>query len=260
MADPSWLAGPLAAIMIAVAVYCVGRLTAARRWQRPADRDADIAHVAMGVAMAGMLVPRLNPLTDSAWEAVFGVITAWFGWRVLRDGRRRGAGGWAGGHYAPHLLHSGAMLYMLLIVSGPGMGSMGAGGSARFPLLAFGLALALVGYAILDIDRLTELALAGRPAITVAAGRPAAAATWTVADASRGGAVGTGAGPQAANGVTGASGPADPGLTARAPRAARVPPAVLAPRLPPTVLAPRLAAGCRIVLGLTMGYMLIVML
>ena len=60
MAGTSWLAGPLAVMMIGTAVYCVSRLAAAWRWRRPAEYDVDAAHASMGVAMAGMLMPRLR--------------------------------------------------------------------------------------------------------------------------------------------------------------------------------------------------------
>ena len=83
MTGPSWLADTFAAVMIATAVYCLSRLVAARRWRRPTERDVDAVHVVMGVAMAGMLVPRLNPVADSGWEVIFGAAAAWFGWQVL---------------------------------------------------------------------------------------------------------------------------------------------------------------------------------
>ena len=78
MAGPSWLAATFAAVMIVTAIYCASRLAASRRWRRATEVDADAVHAVMGAAMAGMLLPRLNPLPDSVWEAVFGVAAAWF--------------------------------------------------------------------------------------------------------------------------------------------------------------------------------------
>ncbi len=124
MAGPSWLAGLLAAVMIATAAYCVSRLVAAWRWRRPAEGDVDAAHVLMGVAMAGMLVPRLDPFGDAGWEVVFGVAAAWFGGRATRQylgqraGRRRAGHHVHQVHYLHHLLASGAMLYMLACAAG----------------------------------------------------------------------------------------------------------------------------------------------
>jgi hypothetical protein len=197
MPGPAWLVDTLTVAMIATAVYCVSRIVAARRWRRPTEYDVDGVHVLMGVAMAGMLVPRLSLAGSSGWAVVFGGAAAWFGWRTVRGYRR----GQRPAHYLPHLLASGAMLYMVLELPAAGAArpgvSMGAG--PGFPALALVLALALIGYAIWTTDRLTSLA-------------PVAVA---------GTQVGT---------VTG----------------------------PP--VSQRLAACCDIVMGLTMGYMLIVML
>jgi hypothetical protein len=57
MAAPAWLTGIFAALMLTVAVYCAGRLVAARRWRRPTELDTDAGHVLMGLAMAGMSPP-----------------------------------------------------------------------------------------------------------------------------------------------------------------------------------------------------------
>jgi hypothetical protein len=45
--------------MLAVAAFCAGRMVVARRIGRPAELDSDALHVAMGVAMAYMLVMML---------------------------------------------------------------------------------------------------------------------------------------------------------------------------------------------------------
>jgi len=248
VAGPAWLADTLAAILITVSVYCAGRLAASPLWRRATDRDADIAHTAMGAAMAGMLVPRLNPLWNSVWEVVFGAFTAWFAWRVLRGARGERAGGWATGHYTPHLFHSIAMLYMLLAVqasaaSRPGPGTGGMSGSAgpmvRFPVLALVLALLLLGYAVLDADRLTA---------------PAAGGRFIAAPASPRDGIGAAAGPASPAAASEQSaGPADPGT----PGPEDPGPAAPADR---PALAPRLAACCRIVIGIAMGYMLIIVL
>jgi len=41
MGGPAWLTAIFAAASLAVAVYCAGRLTAARRWRRPTEPDTD---------------------------------------------------------------------------------------------------------------------------------------------------------------------------------------------------------------------------
>jgi Domain of unknown function (DUF5134) len=204
MSGPAWIADALAVVMIVTAVYCVSRIATARRRRRPTEYDVDGVHVVMGVAMAGMLVPRLSLVGGGAWAVVFGGAAAWFGAQTVRGYRRRRREH-RSAHHVPHLLASGAMLYMVLALPAAGAAagrarvSMGAGPSAGFPALALVLALALIGYVIWTTDRLTSLA-------------PVAAAGTQV-------------------------------------RAVTAPPMSL-----------RLAACCDIVMGLTMGYTLILML
>jgi hypothetical protein len=208
MTGPTGLADALAVVTIATALYCVSRIVAARRWHRPTEYDVDGVHVVMGVAMAGMLVPRLSLVGGHGWAVVFGGAAIWFGGQAIR-GHRRGGQGQRSAHYLPHLLASGAMLFMVLarpvagaLVARSGMPA-GAGPGTGVPALALVLALGLIGGVIRTTDRLTSLA-------------PVAAA---------GTRVGTETGPHT---------------------------------LPP--MSQRLAACCDIVMGLTMGYMLILML
>ena len=93
MRGPSWLAGILAALMIATAAYCASRLVIARARRRADERDVNLVHTVMGVAMAGMLVSWLNPLPDRVWAVMFGAATGWFGWRAWRGRRARAAAG-----------------------------------------------------------------------------------------------------------------------------------------------------------------------
>jgi hypothetical protein len=241
VAGRSWLADLLAVIMIVTAVYCASRLIVAAAQRRATEHDVDLVHVVMGVAMAGMLVPRINPLWTSAWAVVFGAATAWFGWRVLRGYRLTRPDRFARAHHVPHLVMSGAMVYMLSAASRPGWGAaspgtaMGASaaGGARFPLAALVLAIFMVGYVVWVGDRLPALA----PVRAWVATPAMAAAMATAAGL---GAPGLHAsGPQVA---AAEEAPARGGAALRAP------------------VSPRLAACCEIVMGLTMGYMLILML
>jgi hypothetical protein len=254
---PSWLAGILAVIMIATAAYCASRLIIARTLRRPDERDVDLVHTVMGVAMAGMLVSWLNPLPDGVWAVMFGAGTGWFGWQAWhgRRGRTAGTGTGTGQsphrHHVPHLVMCGAMVYMLLAAgavasathSGTAMG--GPLAARRFPLLALVLAVFMVGYVMWQADRL--------PA-------PARASTLRTAPEETLAFV-----PVAAGG----------GQAAQAHEAALGPPSsqrrrgILSRRLvgrdnmPPLahqMLSPRLAACCQIAMAVTMGYMLILLL
>jgi hypothetical protein len=167
---PAWILDTFAAIMLVVAAVSAARLVAARPWEPGSIiTDTDISHLLMGIAMAGMLASSLTTLPNAAWAVVFGVLTVWFGYRVARDYRASGTRALAVGHCAPHLVHSAAMLYMFLAITGP-VASGGAGMSGMtdmvgmagmstlsYPTLAFLFALILSGYTIWDLDQLSSL-------------------------------------------------------------------------------------------------------
>ncbi|HEX8009262.1 MAG TPA: DUF5134 domain-containing protein, partial [Trebonia sp.] len=166
MMTPAWILDVFAALMLVVAAVSAARLAAARPWRRGAAvADTDVSHLLMGIAMAGMLVSSLTTLSSGAWQVIFGLLTAWFGYRVVRDARANGVRALAGGHCAPHLVHSGAMLYVYLALAAPaagGSGMAGMGGSSgsamralEYPTLAFVFALILAGYTVWDLDRLS---------------------------------------------------------------------------------------------------------
>jgi hypothetical protein len=206
MAGPGWLTGLLAAVMLAVAAYNATRLAAATRWGRAAELDADGVHVAMGVAMAGMLAPGLSFAPARLWQAVFTAAGAWFAWQFLRTRRGARLGPWRCPHPLPHLIECAAMVLMLAlpaaVASTTSMGAMTGsltGPAARFSPLTLLLALFMVGYVMWLGNNLTALAPA----------TPAAGITTTTGTA---------------------------------------------------YLAPRCAACCKIAMGTTMGYMLVMML
>ena len=89
MMTPAWILDIFAAVMLVVAAVSAARLVAARPWQHGSVvlADTDIAHLLMAIAMAGMLAASLQTLPNGAWEVIFGVLTAWFGYRVTRDAR-----------------------------------------------------------------------------------------------------------------------------------------------------------------------------
>ncbi|HTZ27243.1 MAG TPA: DUF5134 domain-containing protein [Streptosporangiaceae bacterium] len=258
---PAWLLDIFAAFMLVVAAVSAARLVAARSWVRgaavagSAGPDVDVAHLLMGIAMAGMFTASLTTLSNTAWEVIFGLMTAWFAWRVWCDARANGTRALAGGHCAPHLVHSAAMLYMFLALAssaGGGSGMGGMGGSAgmqtlKYPTLAFVFALILVGYSVWDLDQLSgarrALAAAGTP--LAPAGVPAMAAAESAGAAASGPAamgdaatIGTRAADEALSGEPPGSGPSIRAL----------------------LLAPGTATGCRIVMGISMALILVIMI
>jgi len=247
MSTPAWILGTFAAVMLLVAEVSAAQLVIARAWTRRGGTNADIAvsHLLMGIAMTGILVPGLSTLPSAAWEVVFAVMTAWFAWCLRRESRGRGAAAVAGGHYAPHLVHSAAMLYMFAALAGPsvsaaggmsGMSGMAGGPSGGMPVLALIFALLLIAFTIHDLDR-----PAGVDGYFHVAGRRSVSAGSALAAAA--------AGPVALRQPT----PADAAETA--PRAD--PAAYSAERL---LLSPAVAKGCQVTIGVTLAFIMIVVI
>jgi Domain of unknown function (DUF5134) len=183
---PAWLVASLAILMIMIAVCCAARLTIPRLRGRNTEPDADMLHVLMGVAMAGMLEPRLTPIPVTAWRAVFAAAAAWFAWQAIRPGRRAGIARCA--YPAAHAIECAAMVYMLLPVGswpvgswpsghGPGMAmpGMSQGTAIGNPALTLVLALFMLGYVLWAMDRLAHLSRTPAPATP---GATAAAASY----------------------------------------------------------------------------------
>ena len=164
MTGPAWVAAAFAALMLLIAASCAARLAMGRLRGRDTETDADGLHVFMGVAMAGMLEPRLSPLPGTVWQAVFAAAAAWFTWQAIRARSRR-PGGRQCAHPAPHAVECAAMLYMLaparsagqaLSMAMPGMSGPTAGSN---PAIALVLALFMLSYVLWTIDRLASAAV-----------------------------------------------------------------------------------------------------
>jgi hypothetical protein len=275
MITPSWILDILAGLMLLVAAVSAARLVAARAWRQPGgETDIDVAHMLVGIAMAGMLVTSLTTLPNGVWDVIFALLTAWFGWRVYRESRGEGARVLADGHHMPHLVHSAAMLYMFVALSAPaaagsggGMSGMSGGSSSTMqtlnaPVVALIFALWLIVYVVLDLDRLSGPGHGHGSYFAPPAAVPARAALV---------------------GATAGSGSMSPVIASAAPAgtdgsAATVPPQATGDGQPPGagdggagsgnpagsarafLLGPRVAAGCRIAMGVTMAFMLIIMI
>ena len=246
MAGPSWLAGAFAAVMIATAAYSAGRLAISRLRGQATELDADALHAVMGVAMAGMLMPQLTVLPGSAWAAVFGIAAAWFGWHAIRTKGTAAPGSSRCRYPVPHLIECAAMLYMLLPLyapppahAGTGMAMAGmspaAGPAGSFPALAVILALFMLGCIVWTTDRLATLARA----------------ETTAPDQDRN------PHPQPAGAIRAAASFRDAGSAPAAPVATIT---FYEERAARPMLAPKLAAVGKLVMSITMGYMLILML
>jgi hypothetical protein len=225
---PGWILDIFAAVMLAVAAVSAARLVAARPWQRGAAvTDTDISHLLMGIAMSGVLASSLATLPNDAWIVVFAVLTAWFGYRVVRDYRASGARALTAGHCAPHLAHSAAMVYMFAALKAPapvgmsGMGAMSGMSMLGLPTLAFLFAIILAAYTIWDLDQLSGLRLS-----VAAAAAPALA------------------------GVSADAAATETTAALAAPAAGSV----------AALNSPGIVVGCRIAMGVTMALMLFLMI
>jgi Domain of unknown function (DUF5134) len=170
MTAPAWITWVFTALVILLALVSAARLLAARLRRQHAAADVDIVHALMGIAMAGMLMPRLSVLPGDLWIAMFAAGTAWFTWQAIGRGRR-GQGSASNGHPVPHAAECLAMVYMQMAAgslgparehgtSMPGM-TAGAGMSAGLnaiagnPVLALLLCVCMLGSALWTIDKLT---------------------------------------------------------------------------------------------------------
>jgi hypothetical protein len=171
MTEPAWLAGTLCAAMLLIAAGSVVRLAIWRLRGRAAEPEADALHVLMGVAMAGMLEPRMSLVPGAFWRVVFAAGAAWFAWRAIRVRSRGNLGngrsaGWGCAHPAPHIVECVAMIYMLMPAGAgstrPSMAMPGMSGTTATanPAFAIVLALFMLGYIVWTADRLTS---AGQP-------------------------------------------------------------------------------------------------
>ncbi len=242
MAGPIWLGYGLAVAMVAVSAYCAGRLVVVKRWKRHSSYDVNIAHVLMGLAMAGMLVPRWNVVPDRIWMVAFGFVAFWFlalsGRFVLKHGLGGGGDGHAHliSHDLTHMAMACTMLYMYRLgvpVGSPG-GTMTMGSAATtqpsYMVLSLVLVMILLASAIWQLEAMGRLS---PPRLAVTAG---------VAPTRQGGAGG---------GEGGAPG---------TPRDLTSPNRTLPGAQQPRWLAPRLEMACHVCMCIAMGYMLVLML
>ena len=171
MIGPPWLAAIFGALVFVGAMVALVRVVVAWRTRRATDREIDIHNVLMGVSMAGMLIPSLRIVTvgpsTTSWLIVWILTTIWFAVSVIRNTGPNDTRQKLARHHVAHLVMSGAMVYMLAVtgsasggpVSGHDMSGMGSGGLA-FPTLDYAFVIFMVGYAVLVIDRLPQVAVA----------------------------------------------------------------------------------------------------
>lgn len=154
--NSSWLYHLFALLMLAVAAYCLLLLIVSVKERRLSGWDVDVAHIAMGVAMAGMFITDWAFGPTWGWELLFFVLMVWFITRSIQSVVRFGV---HMTHYAIHALMSFAMLLMFAFPGGsPGgsapamaMGRSGTSGAHLDPGLSLLLAFAFFASAIFTL-------------------------------------------------------------------------------------------------------------
>jgi Domain of unknown function (DUF5134) len=184
---PGWLTAGFAVLMLVIAGSCAVRLVSSwRRLGWSAKPEGNVLHVLMGIAMAGMLEPRLSPVPDAVWLAVFALAAVWFGWRAVSGRTRPQAAGRdsrsAAHHAVPHAVQCAAMLYMLM----PGrsaagrltmaMAGMSGSGLVANPAVALLLVVFMIGYIFWTADQLASRARARTTPVPAGPHAPGAAA------------------------------------------------------------------------------------
>lgn len=150
---PSWLYYFFALAMLAVAAYGMGLLTVsvATRWT--AGWDVDVAHIFMGVSMAGMFIADWAFGPRAIWELIFAALLVWFLAQSVQSVITYGI---HLTHYLIHAAMSFAMLLMYLYPVGAGSGaismSMASSSSARIdPGLSLLLACVFLASAVFTL-------------------------------------------------------------------------------------------------------------
>jgi hypothetical protein len=120
-ATPSWLYYLFAVAMLAVAAYGLVLLAVSVATRRTGGRDVDIAHIFMGVSMAGMFVADWAFGPSAIWELIFTVLLVWF---VVQSIQSVIAFGIHLTHYLIHAAMSFAMLLMYMFPAAARSGAM----------------------------------------------------------------------------------------------------------------------------------------
>jgi hypothetical protein len=221
MSTPAWILEIFGGIMILVAELSAGQLVVARAWTRRGSADADIAVSRLLTGIA--IAGILVPGLSTLPNAAWEVVFAVMTARFIWRLWRESQGraaAGAPGHYAPHLVQSAAMSYIFAALAGPA--AEGSGMSMSGP----GGMPGMTSGSSSDMPTLHAPTLALIFALLLIA--------FTVHDLDRS---------------------AQPDVAEPAPRAG--PAADTAQRL---LLSPAMMKGCRVVMGVTMAFTLIIMI
>jgi hypothetical protein len=118
---PAWLYYLFALLMLAVAAYSLVLLVVSVAIRRTTGWDVDIAHIFMGVSMAGMFVADWAFGPSATWELIFTALLVWF---LVQSVQSVIAFGIHLTHYLVHAAMSFAMLLMYVFPASASSGAM----------------------------------------------------------------------------------------------------------------------------------------
>jgi Domain of unknown function (DUF5134) len=110
-----WVTHAGMAAMVAVVVFYSLRIGVGVLRRTALSWDAELTHLGMGLAMAGMFDRTIAVVPPQAWLVFFGVAGAWFAVRSSLAARRQLSGQLVGGALV-HVGGCAAMAYMLVVV------------------------------------------------------------------------------------------------------------------------------------------------
>jgi len=106
---PAWMYYLFAVTMLAVAAYGLVLLAVSVAIRRSAGWDVDVAHLFMGVSMAGMFVTGWAFGPSAIWELIFTVLLVWFLVQSVQSVITFGI------HLTHYLIHAAMSFAMLLM-------------------------------------------------------------------------------------------------------------------------------------------------
>jgi hypothetical protein len=153
VANPLWLYYFFATLMLVVSAYSLALFVVTVRARRPGGWDVDVAHVLMGVSMAGMFIVDWSFGSPHMWEVIFATLLVWFSLCGALSMRRYGL------HFSHYLIHAVMSLAMLLMYAFPGQANGAMAGMSMStsigprldPGLSFLLALVILASAIFTL-------------------------------------------------------------------------------------------------------------
>lgn len=170
MNAPAWLTALVSTLMIFVAAYSAWRLAISRVWGRAVDYEADILHLATGIAAAGLVADWAHTLPRAVWTTLFALGGLYFAARTYRSWANRNARA----RLLAHTACCAIVVYMFLAGVAPttingstagqytmaGMDGMILDQTITYPTIGLIFVVGLCFYAVNVLNQITPLSTA----------------------------------------------------------------------------------------------------